>query len=200
MVYSFSRPGDLMDLNEIEAEADKLTGLMLLACEAETAHLLSKLDGLHHLAGIKATVAFRKEREAEDSGRLAAYQLGVPVPTRSPGGFEDGKAKHNEPEPGRCQVTEFDVGTQRNCLLSAGHQPAGRHVWGPWRPVPEEEPTKPAVDRLHELVSYLIACSERGHRLNETHPERDLRHEVAASKAYDDAATKLQEILSEGGL
>lgn len=70
--------------------------------------------------------------------------------------------------------------------------------------LPVAEPTKPAVDRLHELVSYLITESERAHDLAGQNEIGEMNatavHFEAASKAYDDAATKLQEILQEGGL
>lgn len=64
------------------------------------------------------------------------------------------------------------------------------------------EPTKPVADRLHELVSYLIRNSETNHHAagaTQLGAASEERYQ-AISKAYDDAATKLQEILNEGGI
>ena len=70
----------------------------------------------------------------------------------------------------------------------------------------EPEPTKPAADRLHELVSYFVGQSNENYNKTKSIPEVDeaqTSHEtryLSISKAYDDAATKLQEILQEGGI
>lgn len=92
------------------------------------------------------------------------------------------------------------------CQLQAGHlgghlsdDESGRAVW----PAGESaEPTKPAADQLHELLSYLVQQSQLSlekseHVMVETPVWR--KH-LAASKAYDDAAQKLQDILTEGGI
>ena len=75
-----------MDLNEIEAKADGMLARLLSKKEtggyragvAETRDICFRLEALAQTAQIKATVAFRKEREAERNGQQAAYQLGVP--------------------------------------------------------------------------------------------------------------------------
>lgn len=63
------------------------------------------------------------------------------------------------------------------------------------------DPTKPVADRLHELVSYLIGKSEEYMATAKSAVQVVSESKaVLASKAYDDAATKLQEILQEGGI
>jgi hypothetical protein len=59
------------------------------------------------------------------------------------------------------------------------------------------EPTKPAADRLHELLSYFIQQSEAP--INGQTPDTE-RQGMMRAMYYDDAATKLQEILTEGGI
>lgn len=64
------------------------------------------------------------------------------------------------------------------------------------------DPVKPVADRLHELVSYLVRQSETDHhaaQATQLGATLEARYQ-ASSKAYDDAATKLQEILQEGGI
>ena len=64
------------------------------------------------------------------------------------------------------------------------------------------EPTKPAADRLHELVSYLHNQQDREQiraRSDGKSPDEVARH-FGQAEAYDDAATKLQDILQEGGI
>jgi hypothetical protein len=88
------------------------------------------------------------------------------------------------------------------CTKGAPHGGQHGHAGVFWSDLPE--PTKPAVDRLHELVSYLITESERAHDLAGQNQiggmDASADRFSAVSKAYDDAATKLQEILQEGGL
>lgn len=60
-------------------------------------------------------------------------------------------------------------------------------------------PSKPAVDRLHELVSYLKTRAGVCYTRGDQEPELEGQHRNTA-KAYDDAATKLDEILREGEL
>lgn len=148
-----------MDLSEIEAKADKLLQRMNDTSSATLAgDTVTRLQGLAHAAQIKATVAFRKEREAEWAGQQAAYQLGVPfVPQVVP----------------RSECTP--------------------------------EPTKNVADRLHELVSYLQQQAEECR--DEAERKRDVVGQEARKQpgdymapAYSEAATKLQEILSEGGI
>lgn len=67
-----------------------------------------------------------------------------------------------------------------------------------WRP---PEPTKPAVDRLHELVGYFITTRLellQMMRVAETDgADLTAAENRARANAYYDAATKLNEILSE---
>lgn len=92
------------------------------------------------------------------------------------------------------------------CILSYEHDGphhGGGMTWtGPGNGKQEAEPTKPAADRLHELVSYCRTHAEEsddkaGHVQAQSPPW--LRHRAVA-RAYDDAATKLQDILTEGGI
>jgi hypothetical protein len=61
-------------------------------------------------------------------------------------------------------------------------------------------PTKPAADRLHELVSYFIQQSQQAFNATRVEPAEQHSRYLSVSKAYDDAATKLDEILREGSL
>lgn len=89
------------------------------------------------------------------------------------------------------------------CELMRGHDGAHSDGTTNWTNAAEApEPTKPAADQLHELLSYLIQQSQLSlekseHVMVETPVWR--KH-LAASKAYDDAAGKLQDILNEGGI
>lgn len=167
-----------MNLEEIEAKADELAAQLVDpdTHSAVVRDVAFRLDGLSRAAQIKATVAFRKEQ--------ALPNLNLPT--------------HPKPEASpRCQQVY-------RCTRPAGHISRGiAHAWVgyPATVVDPEEPTKPVADRLHELVSYLVSQSvEEHHKADEKIEGWRAAKFVAASKAYDDAASKLQEILQEGGI
>ena len=63
----------------------------------------------------------------------------------------------------------------------------------------QKEPTKPAIDRLHEMVSYLHEQSRENHGRADRMPDGDkAARYLEAAGAYDDAALKLREILRGG--
>lgn len=75
----------------------------------------------------------------------------------------------------------------------------------PVSPPPLVEPTKPAIDRLHELVSYFI--QQANDCANEAARNRDVVGQEARKQpadymavVYNEAADKLRDILDEGGL
>lgn len=163
-----------MELSEIEAQADALLERLASTSSAgEVRDICFRLDGLKNAAQIKSTVAFRKEREAVAPLPLWGALPAVP-------GFV------------RCPATKLQGGWTYRCESVAGHTPAGAHDWRGSPNPPDEEPTKPAVDRLHELVSY----GEQMEASNRTveYPCPD------AADAYQDMASKLEEILREGEL
>lgn len=170
-----------MDLHEIEAKADELAEKMLATeHRQERTHHMWALEGLQRLAQIKATVAFSKEREQATTAPAATDRCGV----WGSGGYDALVCTKGSPHGG----AHFDENVQtyfQATELSA-------------------DPTKPAADRLHELVSYFVQQSEEAATVHQRVSGVPRRHAhtaaAAASRAYDDAATKLQEILQEGGI
>lgn len=81
--------------------------------------------------------------------------------------------------------------------LTAGH--AGLHNDG--GKTSGDEPTKPVADRLHELVSYLReALSFQADRSAQSTDAPSQNWHDGQSKAYTDAAEKLEALLMEGGI
>lgn len=172
-----------MSLSDIEEKADDYASRLLSTASRSNADLYgSKLRGLRDLAQIKAV-------------GMEAQAWGTP-----------------QPDPrnvsGLCfAISPLAIGKPPYpcCELMRGHDGAHSEGTTNWTNAAEKqdaEPTKPAADRLHELLSYLIQQSEQSleksnHVMQESPPWR--KH-LAASKAYDDAAQKLQEILTEGGI
>lgn len=166
-----------MDLSEIEAKADQLAQKLADPDISRTrAELLGiRLQGLAHAAQIKSTVAFRKERESQPLIQYPAAPINGPCGHRAP--------------------THRLIG----CTLPAGHlggHTDGELTWsGP-------EPTKPAVDRLHELVSMWRGFS-RGQDAKAdavlASPEQ-LGYHNGQAVGWGKAASMLEEILSEGGI
>lgn len=156
-----------MDLREIEATADNVAETLLVAGRGEAELLALHLQGLKALTSIKAIVAHQKRMENQTyppmyvPGATPAYTLRADDPNAVllPNGALIPKHVW---EPGCCTISsEYQV-----------------HI---------TEPTKPAVDRLHELVSY---CR---------------KHEREApvgggGGAYGDVGDQLDEILREGEL
>jgi hypothetical protein len=167
-----------MSLSDIEAKAENIAESLLIAGKNEAELLGIHLQGLRDLAQIKEAKAFGAASETEER----------PVPKACPSTFQLSK-------------DEYYV-----CVLPFEH--AGQHrgggMWwaGPGNGGEKAEPIKPAIDRLHELLSYLISHSNSEfHQSNKHAPDsaESIKH-LAASKAYDDGAQKLQEILNEGGI
>ena len=160
-----------MELNEIEAQADalleRLAGFTVGAGEARD--ICFRLDALSSAASIKATVAHQKRADNQAYMPTHAY---MPAPVSLQ----------------QCPATEFVRGDAFRCSKPAGHMPAAAHAW--MLAVPAEEPTKPAADRLHELVSYGKQMEASNRTVEYPCPD--------AADAYQDMATKLDEILREG--
>jgi hypothetical protein len=206
-----------MSLSEIEEKAQELAERLTGTDRSGYADLLrTKLQGLKDLAQI---IAFRDRRHEWNSSvgmrsedrilrerELAAMeQTAANVSRQVLGQRTEAVTAASPPCPSTLTLGDREYYV---CTLPAPHD--GSHMgggmsWtGPGNGGKAEvaEPTKPAADRLHELVSYLTATSKRDFDLSKTHTGGSVgstKH-LAASKAYDDAATKLQDILQEGGI
>lgn len=197
-----------MNLEEIEAKADEYAHHLTDTKSADqTRYYREKLEGLNHLAQIKRMADLRSEwnthvgmREAEiDAMHKAANAAETAVRNQQQ---QAGICGHPSPVVQNIGQTSPEV-----CSLTAGH--AGWHQGESgvqWTDGEESiEPTKTVADRLHELVSYFTTNSEASFQTS----KKNLANSdsvnaalqgryLAVSKAYDDAATKLQEILLEG--
>lgn len=186
-----------MNLEEIEAKADELAALMLEV--VQVGDIPARLEGLAHLAQIKAVRDRRhvwnahvgmRERDNEMRQReISAMEVAADAASRAIPPAGGCTSRINSLIPGHPPLL---------CELSHGHP--GRHLSGNTSWDLEAEPTKPAVDRLHELVSYLEASKEGADQADDGGDRYESGRLDGMSKAYRDAATKLQEILSEGGI
>lgn len=91
------------------------------------------------------------------------------------------------------------------CTLEYQHegQHRGGGMWwsGPGNGGDKAEPTKPAADRLHELLSYVTDQQVQATALIDNDVRPTVRDQAAARRhAYHDVALKLEDILSEGGI
>jgi hypothetical protein len=158
-----------VNLEEIEAKANNVADSLMIAGRGEAELLALRLQGLKNLAQIKSTVAFRKERENQP---LLSYPT-APLPAicgvQSP------------------QIWAGERYVSQTCRVQAGHAGLHRSAQGAeWSEGVSAEPTKPAVDRLHELVSYIR--------------EGQKDAPFASAEEVLDIADKLEEILREGSL
>lgn len=118
------------------------------------------------------------------------------------------RIKHLSGSHGLCSE-HFPGHPSLPCTLYSGHSGQHQHEGGETDPSARwdgesglafqniTEPTKPAVDRLHELVSY---CKQNAEAADAYAITPDEHQVVAEAKAYRDIATKLEEILREGSL
>jgi len=172
-----------MDLNEIESATDALLErLASTESAAEVRDLCFRLDGMYRGAQVKAIV-FGVDRQASSeefrARELAAMERAAQAASMA--------VAANIPKPTCIAVDRLGVA---KCALPAGH--TGRHEDGGFAPLswpnddPYPEPTKPAVDRLHELVSFIR--------------EGQAGAPFASAEEVLDIADKLEEILREGTL
>lgn len=205
-----------MTLNEIEEKAQELAGYLLVAGKQEALLLGIQIEGLKDLALIMSARDRRHERNAHVGMRgeenalrqrelTAMEQAAATIGRQVLGQRSEPGAVAGPPCPFTLSLGEKEYYV---CTLPASHdgphRGGGKWWEGPGNGGKAEvaEPTKPAVDQLHELLSYLINQSERELVRSQSdgkNPDEASRH-LGESKAYDDAATKLQEILQEGGI
>lgn len=161
-----------MSLSDIEAKAENIAESLMVAGKSEALLLGIQLEGLRDLAQIKQIGS----QQAQDPAQTDAFIAAKYCLTPGPGSLL--------------------------CWDLKGH--AGPHGMGndTWSDEQEAEPTKPAADRLHELMSYLLGQCNSHYQTHSTHTGGSVgaQQHLAASKAYDDAAQKLDEILREGGI
>lgn len=202
---------------ELQQEADATLDLMLKATgAAEQRQHAIVLESLKHMAELKSTISWQAERKEShelnkqqtEAMTLVADKIPAPAPTVP--------VMETVLTPDYTQApcpSVMQMGDDRYvCRLPFGHtsQHRGDGMW--WTgsgnsardavDYRDPEPTKPAADHLHELLSYLVQQSQLSlekseHVMVETPVWR--KH-LAASKAYDDAAGKLQDILTEGSI
>jgi hypothetical protein len=193
-----------MSLNDIEAKADELAQALDGAGAALAKDLTTKLEGLAYAATIKRVADDRAihnvliglrdrevvamEQAAEANTKIAAQQAKTAL-TNGLAGLC------------RCSWTSRQAMDESNTVLGPHHEGACPL----WRLNAAVEPTKPAVDRLHELLSYFVG--QANDCANEAARRRDVVGEEGRkqpgdymSVVYNEAADKLRDILDEGML
>jgi hypothetical protein len=167
-----------MDLNDIEGRAEGLALDLADATSVSQAGLLqTQLQGLKDLALIKSVRYSRDAGERGSQTRTAAQPVAVRCKS-----FRSGVVFNSKP------TQEIRL----QCVFSENHPGLHRDREGVrWDSDPE--PTKPAVDRLHELVSYARECGQQ------YAAESRVTDDPKAIISFD-FAEKLEEILLEGGL
>lgn len=198
-----------MTLSEIEEKAQELLSAVLAEDHSSRAeHTYRKLRCLREVAQIIAVGDNRASWNAHaemHEEELAAMQKVADATTQLTTApkcghrwqwYETADQEHFE----ICTLPATHVGIHRNGVTGSYteyNKSGGEALNASAR-------TKPAADRLHELLSYLVQQSEAAHQRSQ---EADAVSELGKSarqlsicKAYDDAATKLSEILHEGGI
>lgn len=175
-----------MDLIEIEAATDALLEQLASTTSAgEVRDLCFRLDGMYRGAQVKAIV-FGVDRQAS-SEEFRVRELAAMERAAQAASMAVVQRLPDQEAAGPCwdQIPTTGIGVPTRCTLKAGH--AGAHTDGGaiWQ-MDQPEPTKPAVDRLHELVSF-IREGQKG-------------APFASAEEVMDIADKLEEILKEGTL
>lgn len=187
---------ELGSLSDIESMATDLAQQLLEAGKQEALLIGLRLEGLRDLAQIIQVGDGRIARTAELEVKQQALEaMGSSKPTTGV-----------PPCPSRLQLSKDEYYV---CVL--GYQHAGPHTGGgtSWTgpgnagklDAVKPDPTKPAADRLHELLSYLIEKRDEDAVLAREGGTPVIRDQAASRRyAYGEVATKLESILMEGGI
>lgn len=214
-----------MTLSDIEAKADELARQLLAAGKSEALLLGIQLEGLRDLAQIKAVGDQRAQwnasvemRRVEVQAAEMRHEREVAAMERTATNVADALPKSTDspvvvrataaPCPSSLSLSKDEYYVCTNPANHEGPHTGGGKVWtGPGNmgrlDATKPDPTKPAVDRLHELVSmwnqFSTDQSDRG--MDELRRNtRDGWYAEGQSVAWGKAAAMLQDILTEGGI
>jgi hypothetical protein len=180
-----------MNLSEIEEKAQELLTAVLGEDHTSRAeHTYRKLRCLREVAQIIAVGDGRIARTAEleiKKQALAAMGGGLAGPCHAVAPM----GRVGDESPIFCQLQSGHVGSHMS-------EENGRAIW----PNTGPELTKPAADRLHELVSYCTQQSNEAHLEADREQESLIQHARLQERSlcYADVGQKLQDILTEGGI
>lgn len=188
----------------------EVTLLKLLSTDSKTEQMFHaiRLESLKHMAELKSTISWQNERK-QQTDAMTSVAAKMPEPAPSVPVMETVLTPDYTQAP--CPSVMNLGGDDRYvCALPFGHesQHRGDGMW--WSGAGNAtkltpEPTKPAVDRLYELVSYCRGSADAC--ATEAEAQRDVVGQEARKQpgdyeaaVFSELSDKLQDILSEGGI